>query len=201
MNAKPKPCLVSCSVLRNELEALVRNGALDVKLSFYDMNLHSDYGALEKSLRRQIQETLRSSGKVIVVNGDYCLGQDNEMKKLAAEYGVAKVDALNCIDCLFGGKGKYLQADPRQECLFLSPGWIKYFHHIKSSIENKANEEIFKNMFSGLKGIVLLDTLGNLDNYEQEIKEIQYFTGLPILERRNIGLENLKQVILEAAEK
>jgi len=202
MDAKIKPCLVSCSVLKNELEALMRVGALDANLVFYSMELHIDYGALEKTLRRKIEERLaRSNGEVIVVNGDYCLGSDNEMKKLMDEYGVVKVDALNCIDCLFGGKGKYLEADPGQECLFLSPGWIKYFFHKKSSIEGKPHEEIFRNLFNGLKGIVLLDSLGNLDNYEKEIEELQSFTGLPILEKRNIGLENLKQVILEATRR
>lgn len=202
MNTKIKPCLVSCSVLKDELEALVKMGALDASIVFYSMDLHSDYGALEKTLRRKIEERLaHSKGEVIVINGDYCLGSDNEMKKLMDEYGVVKVDALNCIDCLFGGKGKYLEADPAQECLFLSPGWIKYFFHKKKLIGGKPHEEFFRNLFSGLKGIVLLDSLGNLDNYKKEIEELQNFTNLPILEKRNIGLENLNQVIMEATKR
>lgn len=201
MDTKIKPCLVACSVLKDELETLVKMGALDANIAFYSMELHSDYSALEKALRRKIEEKLAHSNTVIVINGDYCLGSDNEMKKLTEEYNIAKVDALNCIDCLFGGKGKYLEADPRQECLFLSLGWIKYFIHKKKSIEGKQHEELFKNMFSGLKGIVLLDSLGNLDNYKKEIEELQSFTSLPILEKRNIGLENLKQVILEATKR
>jgi hypothetical protein len=202
VDAKTKPCLVSCSVLRNELEALLKMGALDVDLCFYSMSLHSDYGALEKNLRRKIEErSARSAGEVIVVSGDYCLGQEDEMKKLLAEYGVTKVDALNCIDCLFGGKGKFMEADPRQECLFLSLGWIKYFLHTKNSKEGKSHEEVLRNMFSCLKGIVLLDSLGNLENYEKEIEELRSYTRLPILERRNIGLGNLRHVILEATKR
>jgi len=34
------------------------------------------------------------------------------MKKLAHEFGVAKVDAVNCIDCQLGGKGAYLKLTP-----------------------------------------------------------------------------------------
>ena len=202
MDAKIKPCLVACSVLKNELNALVKMGAPDANLSFYSMEFHSDYAALEKTLRRKIEEKLaHSNGEVIVVSGDYCLGSDNEMKKLMAEYGVVKVDALNCIDCLFGGKGKYLEADPGQECLFLSPGWIEYFFHKKKTIEGKPHEEAFKKLFNGLKGIVLLDSLGNLDNHKKEIEELQSFTGLPILEKRSIGLENLKKLILESTKR
>lgn len=201
MDAKIKPCLLSCSVLKGELETLVRMGALDAKLAFFSMELHSDYGSLEKALRRKIEEKRAQGYELVVVNGDYCLGSDNEMKKLTEEYGVSKVDALNCIDCLFGGKGKYLEADPTQESLFLSPGWIEYFVHKKRSAEGKPHEEIIKNLFTGLKGIVLLDSLGNLNDYKKEIEKLQNFTHLPILERRNIGLENLRQVINEATRR
>lgn len=190
-----------CSVLKGELKALVKRGALDANIAFYSMELHSDFAMLEKTLRRRIEEKLAQGYEVVVVNGDYCLGSDNEMRKLTEEYGVKKVDALNCLDCLFGGKGKYLEADPTQECLFLSPSWIEYFIHKERSVEGKPHEEAMKNLFAGLKGIVLLDSLGNLDDYKEEIEELQNFTRLPILERRNIGLENLHQVIHAATKR
>ena len=201
VNAKTKPCLLSCSVLKNELRALVKKGAFDVNLLFLDMSLHSDYGLLETNLRRTIENLARSHREVVVVYGDFCLGQESEMKKLMDEYGVVKVDALNCIDCLLGGKGKFLEADPRHECLFLSPGWIKYFLHFEELTKNGEYEEAFRNMFRGLKGVVLLDSLGNLDNYEKDTEEFRNFTGLQIIERREVGLENLRRVILEAAKK
>jgi hypothetical protein len=202
MTAKIKPCLISCNVLRNELKELVKTGKLDVDLSFYSMELHSDYQTLEKNLRKKIEEKKAcSKGPVVVVTGDYCLGPENEAKKLMEECGVVKVDALNCIDCLFGGKSKFLEVDPGQERIFLSPGWIEYFCKKTKLMKGSENEETFRKMFSVLKGIVLLDTLGNLDKYETEIKELSEFTRLPILEKKKIGLENLKQVVAEAAKK
>ena len=56
-------------------------------------------------------------------------------------------------------------------------------------------------MFIGLKGIVLLDTLGDLEDYRKEIEEICSFTRLPILETKQIGLGNLREVVLEAVKK
>ncbi len=200
MTAKTKPLLVSCSVLKNELETLVRNGEVDVDLSYYSMMLHSDYDALEKSLRTRIKEAVaRSGGPVIVDCGDYCLAME-KMKALLDEYQVTKVDALNCIDCLLGGKGKFLETDPKQECLFLSPGWIRYFLWMRDSKEARENEEAFRNMFSCLKGIVLLDSLGNFNKYAREIEEIKNFTRLPILEKIDVGLGNLNQVIVESIQ-
>ena len=202
MSTKTKPLLISCSVLSNELKELVKTGALDVDLSFYSMELHSDFDLLEKDLRKKIEENQAYSKKpVIVVNGDYCLGPENEAQKIVDEYGIVKVDALNCIDCLFGGKGQFSAADPEGARIFLSPGWIRYFYHKKKDAEGSDYEENLKNMFIGLKGIVLLDTLGDLEKYQKEIAEICNFTGLPVLETKKIGLENLRKVVLEAINK
>jgi len=93
-----KVCLVACSVLKEELQKLVKQGDLDAKLVFVSKYFHIDYQAVENNLRKVLEQTMKSfSGKVVLVYGDLCLGQDNEMKKLADEYGVAKVDAVNCI--------------------------------------------------------------------------------------------------------
>ena len=54
------------------------------------------------------------------------------------------------------------------------------------------------NMFNGIKGIVLLDSLGDLDKYEKQIEEFRNLVGLPILERKEIGLVGLRQNIIEA---
>jgi hypothetical protein len=201
MITKTKPCLISCSVLSNELKELVKTGALDVDLSFYSMELHSDYGLLEKNLRKKIEESQTQAKRpVVVVNGDYCLGPEDEAKKLMDEYGIVKVEALNCIDCLFGGKGQFSAADPEGQRIFLSPGWIRYFCHTMKKMEGSEHEENFRNLFTGLKGIVLLDTLGDLEDYKKEIEEICSFTRLPVLETRKISLDKLREVVLEAVK-
>lgn len=202
MNVKTEPFVISCSVLKNELKALAKTGALDVALSFYSMELHSDYGLLEKNLRKKIEESLAQSNRpVVVITGDYCLGPEDAAKKLMAEYSVVKAGALNCIDCLFGGKGQFTSADPEGTRIFLTPGWITYFHHKLKKAKGSEHEETFRNLFSGLKGIVLLDTIGDLQDYKEEIEEICSFTHLPILETRRIGTGKLRKVVLEAVKK
>jgi hypothetical protein len=64
---------------------------------------------------------------------------DNEMKKLAEQYGIAKVDALNCIDCQLGGKGKFLEADPNHDLMFLTPGMTDFFSHAKEVMLKEAS--------------------------------------------------------------
>jgi Protein of unknown function (DUF1638) len=200
MYKKSELCLVACSVLREELEKLVKEGGLDAELIFVSKFFHVDYVELEKNLRKVLEHTLkRFKGKVILVYGDLCLGQDNEMKNLAKEYGVAKVDALNCIDCQLGGKGKFLEADKEHNLMFMGPGMIGFFKGMKEKmLRDGVDEATFANMFSGIKGFVLLDTYGDGDKWRDEL--IQLGMGLEIIEERKIGLENIKQVVLDAIE-
>jgi len=201
MNAKTKPCLVSCSVLRKEIEKLIQQGDLDAELVFVSKYFHIDYAQLEKNLRPIIEKTLkRFPGNVVLVYGDLCLGMDNEMNKLTEEYDIVKVDAVNCIDCQLGGKGKFLDADPNHDLMFLSPGMTDFFTHAKEAMKKETlDENAIKQLFTGIKGIVLLDTLGNADQLRAQIEKLD--TGLTILETRQVGLENVKTVIQEAIEK
>jgi hypothetical protein len=125
-----------------------------------------------------------------------CLGFDGEMKQLVDKYDVVKVDALNCIDCLLGGGGKLLKMDPDHKYLFLNPAFIRFGEEIMGNTKAMTRE-----MFSVLDGIVLLDAMGDLDEYQSKIDEVADHTGLPILERRDIGLEGLRNVLLEALDR
>jgi hypothetical protein len=115
----------------------------------------------------------RSSGGLIIVYGDLCLDPNGEMKKITEEYGVAKVDALNCIDCLLGGKGKVLEADPNHDLLFLYPGMIVFFGYFKEKAQQEnINEDAFCKLFNGLRGIALLVTLGEPEKSREEIEKL-----------------------------
>jgi hypothetical protein len=196
--AKDKICIVSCSVLKDELLQLVKEGSLDADLVFVSKYFHIDYGQVEKNLRKVLENTLKSSRKgVVVVYGDLCLGQNGEMKQLTAEYGVVKVDATNCIDCQLGGHGAFDKADPNHNLMFMGPGMAEFFSHMKEQLQKEGmSEEDFGLMFSGIKGMVLLDTLGNSEQCQRTIEKVGF--GIPILETRKIGLEGVRQVVFDA---
>jgi len=200
VNEKPKVCLVSCSVLREELEQLVKQGSLDAELVFVSKFFHIDYKSLENNLRKVLEQTLkRFKGKVVLVYGDLCLGQDNEMKKLALEHGIEKVDAVNCIDCQLGGKGKFFEADPEHNLMFMGPGMIGFFKHAKEQmVKEGVDEEAFAGMFSGIKGAIILDTCGNSEKCREDLEKSGM--NLKILEVRKIGLNNVQKVILDAID-
>ncbi len=81
--------------------------------------------------------------------------------------------------------------------MFMGPGMIEFFKHARETmLKEGVDEATFTNMFSGIKGIVLLDTCGNAEKMREELKKAGL--GLPILETREIGLENVRQVVFDA---
>ena len=198
---KAKTCLVSCSVLKEEIKQLVKQGDLDVDCVFVSKYFHVDYAEVEQNLKRVLEETQRRfKGNIVLVYGDLCMGPNGEMKKFAQERGLVKVDAVNFIDCILGGKGKFLEADPEHNLLFLGPGMTGFFHHFKEKLRQQhVSDDDIKTIFSGLRGIVFLDTLGDKENATDEMKSLD--TGLPVLEIRELGLDGLKHLIAESIEK
>ncbi len=191
-------CLVSCSVLRKELELLRKEGKLNAETVFVSKLFHIEYSILENNLRKVLEHTQkRFKGKIVLVYGDLCLGQDSEMKKLADEYGVVKIDAVNCVDCQMGGHGRSLEADPEHNLMFMGPGMVEFFEDMKINLKRQGmDDEALANMFSGIRGIVILDTLGNAKELKESIKKSGM--NLEVLETRKVGCEGVSQVISDA---
>jgi len=193
-----KLCIVSCSVLKRELQKLKSEGKLDAELVFVSKNFHVDYGQLENNLHKVLEHTKqRFKGKIVLVYGDLCLGMDGEMQHLADEYGVVKVDALNCIDCQLGGGGKSDAADPEHNLMFMGPGMIEFFVDMRRILAAQGVDEAqFSSMYGGIKGAVLLDTLDDAEGCLAEFKA----AGLPleVLEVRRIGCGNVNSVVQQA---
>ena len=67
--------MISCGILKKEIEHLVKNGDIDAEVHFLSDTLHNDYTLLDRALSGAIKKHLKQSDKgVIVVYGDVCLG-------------------------------------------------------------------------------------------------------------------------------
>jgi hypothetical protein len=196
MEHREKPCMISCGIFKREIEHLLETGDIDAKVHFLSERLHMDYSLLDRGLNKALKKHSEPNPQsIIVVYGDACLGFNDEMKTLMEKYDAVKVDGLNCIDCLLGGRGKLLEIDPEHKYLFLNPAFINFPIKVKGETREQTYE-----MYSMLDGIILLDEMGDLDDYQSEIDEIVDYTGLRILERKEIGLDGLKNVLLDALE-
>jgi len=189
-----KPYLICCGILKKEIE-----NQLPVEPVFLEAGLHVDYDELEEHLTQAIEECSKDSSRgIIVVYGDLC---HPRMKEIIGKHdNVVKVDALNCIDCLLGGHGKLRDIDPNLEHFYLSPGWMPSQLKVNprfNPIFYSWSPEDIKKQFSKLKGIMLFDSLEDLDEFKDEIEEFSNYIGLPILGKKLAGLDRLKEFILE----
>ena len=97
---------------------------------------------------------------------------------------------------MLGGKGKLLEIDPDHKYLFLNPAFVQFAEKIRGKTKKRTRE-----MYRTLDGITLLDAMGDLAAYQERIDEIVDHTGLPILDRKKIGVDGLKNVLLEALDR
>ena len=199
MSQKPRPLLISCGILRKEIEKLIEQKKLNVGTHFLDPGLHAVYDDLEKEITAALEKAKdHADNGIIVVYGDMC---HPRIKKIIEQYSNAvKVDALNCIDCLLGGHKNLLNADPKGCHFYLSPGWMpsnlkknKYFKEIFDW-----NLEDIKEHFEILNGIIIIDSLDNLSEFRNDIEEFSQHTGLQVKTTKSVGLDGLKAVIDEA---
>ena len=202
MSRHIRPLLLCCGILRKEIEMLINEKQLDVDVVFLDPGLHAVYSDLEKAVTTALEKHSKYAKKgIVVVYGDMC---HPRLKKIVKNCGKAvKVDALNCIDCLFGGHQKILKADPKYSHFYLSPGWMP--SNLKKTINFK---EIFdwnigdiKEQFKELDGLIIVDSLGNLDELKSDIEEFSSNSGLEVKEQKTVGLDGLKAVVEEAIKK
>jgi len=193
---------MSCGILRKEIEKLIEEKKLDVEPIFLDAGLHVVYAELEKELTSALEKHAEHAPNgIIVVYGDMC---HPKIKNIVKKYSNAiKVDALNCIDCLLGGHQKLLQADPKCSHFYLSPGWMP--SNMKKSLRFREifdwNMEGIKEQFEHLTGVIIIDSLHNLDELKSDIEEFSIHTGLQVKDSKAVGLDGLKAVIDEAIKK
>ena len=189
--SRQSPLLISCGILQPEIEALIEGKEIEAEAVFLNKYLHTDYQKLHDALKASLRK--HSGRKPVVIYGDVCMGFNGEMNALMTEYDVVKVDALNCIDCLLGGRGKLLEIDPDHRLFFLTPAFLEFSENLILG-----TKEDNRRRFSMLKGIIVLDSLGDMERHWDRIKHISDQTGLPVLKHWVVGLDGLKAVVQEA---
>ncbi len=202
MPSKSRPILISCGIVQKEIEKLIEQKKLEVEPTFLDAGLHVVYKELEKELESVLEKNKENADKGIVVfYGDMC---HPRIKKIVNKHkNAVKVNGLNCIDCLLGGHQNLLKVDPKCNHFYLSPGWMpsnmKKSPHFRE-IFNWDIDEI-EEQFEHLDGLIIINSLDNLEEYNNDIEEFSHYTRLKVKEIKNVGLDGLKAVIDEAIKK
>ena len=192
--------IISCGILRHELDQLRQSGVLDAdKVLYTAPGLHEWPDKLEKQLTRRFRDAKEISGRVIVVYGSRCfvdtLRPERTTDSLIREQEInaVRVKAANCVDVL-ASKEQREQIGGDQKILWLTPGWLRHWDFIfKDWDAAKYNE-----MFPRHDKAVVLDALGCVDELmagsPERILEISDKMQLPI-ESSAVSLERLNRLL------
>jgi len=202
--------IVSCGTLSLELNYLKKTGFLDTDHLFYTTpGLHEDIHELERQLIQRIDKAQEKTDKVIVVyGGKFCYVNADEptrtMKTIIDEQGpkVTRVQATHCMDVLASEAERNKIAEEvadGQMVWWMTPGWIKFRHHVFKGWDNGLANENFPRHTGGA---IVLDGIGFVENYmaekPEEFLEYSDWMGIPI-QPYQISLDRFKSLILEAA--
>ena len=194
--------VVSCGVLRLELESLRRPGFLDADQILYCApGLHEWPWELEQQLPRQLCRAAETSSSIIVVYGKKCFRDLHrpvrETDALIQETvpNAARVNAAHCVDMLASLKEREDLAGS-EKVHWLTPGWLKHWDFIfKDRDAGLANE-----MFPAHDKAAVLDALGHFDelmaNEPEKILRISDWMKLPI-EAATVSLDRTKKLLGE----
>jgi hypothetical protein len=204
--------IVSCGTLRPELNYLKQVGFLTTDhLFFTTPGLHEDIHELERQLIKRITKAKEKTKKVIVVyGGKFCYVNVDEpartMQTIIAEQGpgVTRIQATHCVDALAGEterQGISKEVAGGEKVWWMTPGWIKFRHHVfKDWDKGLANENFPRHT----GGAIVLDGIGFVENYmaekPEEFLEYSDWMGLPI-QPHPIALDRFKSLLLDAANK
>jgi len=199
--------IVACGTLNMEINHLRDIGFLDAgKILYTKPGRHEDSRELESQLIRQIGNAKNYASKIIIVyGGKFCyVNADDPYRKIDTiieeqvehKVEISRVKATHCMDML-ASEDERVQISQGRDVYWLTPGWMKYRHHVFQGWDKGlANENFPKHT----GGAIMLDTIGYYDevmeNDPEKILEFSDWMGIP-LEPYKISLDRLKGLLLE----
>ena len=198
--------IVTCSVMKKELERLREQGFLDADdVLFTTAGHHENPRGMEEELPEKLKAAAENGNRVIVALGKKCYFNpntpENTIDDLIRDSGVdaVRVEADDCIDML-SDKPRRKEIEAQRKVYWMTPGWLlerqSIFGHWD---QGKANET-----FPMHDTALMLDTLDFFNEISMSDPEaLLDFTDwmqIPI-EPLETDLERLKKQLLDALGK
>ncbi len=204
-------CLVSCGMLRPEIDHLVKTGFLNpCRVLFTPPGLHALPHKLEEHLLTRLAQARKSCSdhKIIVVYGKKChVSTDEPLKRVdsilqAAGQGIVRVQGDTGYDMLASFEDRQRISDGRQDrILWFTPGWLKSWKAVYQRYFGWDSADANANFPGFYDKIIVLDGLGlaeeTMTEHAEEILELFDWTGLEVA-FHPITLDRFKGLLKDA---
>jgi hypothetical protein len=185
MNSFPVLC---CSVLRREVETILKLDFPDLAVEYIDSMLHLHPVAL--------QETYDSKLSVLSLPALVIIGDCGpSMHSLEKRFDCVRTPSVNCCELLLGRK-RYIEYR-RKKIFILLPEWTRRWKDVfKKELGFSDGSLASSFMRENCSSIEYLDT--GVDEVPNAIlKEIEEFLNMQVI-ITNVGLDNMRAVIFNA---
>jgi hypothetical protein len=189
MTPDPPDAIISCGMLEDELEYLLRKHGNDTAPLYLDPALHVNFDKLKAALTRALEEAHQAGRQTKVIYG-YC---HPEMAEILEPYCATRIGAANCLEALLGA-AEMARIEAGGKVIYLTAGWLREWKRmVAAGAEDLGLDS--RNMFGDYRAVLVLDTgVSPID--EVEVEEFSAYANLPV-ERVDVSLDNLWERVRE----
>lgn len=181
--------LISCGILRDEVEAALREEGLRVPVFYLAPAPCINPEALEKQLTKALERAMEVAQEAIVLIG-LC---HPDIDRIIARFPARRLPVNDCFDAILGYRRKELDREART--FYTSPSWLRHWRRALVGRLGWDTVDAHQN-FGLYERIVLLDA-GMQSLMDEEVLEFFDFTGVPI-EIVRVDLTPLRKLLRES---
>jgi hypothetical protein len=194
------PKIVSCEVLRNEIESVVERDGRDLEIEFVDGALHDYPDRLRSALQERIDGT--SGARDILLCCGRCSNGTVGLEARDHRLILPAVD--DCISLLLGSRARYLEEHGAQPgTYYYTRGWVdfiddpykEYLQIVPKYGEEKA-QRVARLIMEHYTRVAVIETPGvkGLEDKQEYLETVSEFYELP-LERLTGSLRFLEKLV------
>ncbi|MBB6480179.1 DUF1638 domain-containing protein [Spirochaeta isovalerica] len=177
--------IVSCGILKKEIQHLVRKNRWTFRERYLDSSLHIDFNKLENALDATLTK-VEASPPLLVYGTCHPL-----MDEICRRYGAVRTEGQNCVEILLGKD--IFQRELKRGAFFLLEDWARSWDRIIPATMG-SKKSIQKEIFRDSHKYFLALRTPCSDDFKNEAEQISREMGLP-LHWRDADLKNLENVL------
>lgn len=184
--ARQPRALISCGILRDEVETALRQEGLDIPVFCLAPAPCIDPDSLERQLVGALQRSLEVADEVLVLIG-MC---HRNIDEIVARFPARRLPVNDCFDAILGPRRKEL--DREANTFYTIPAWLR--HWTRALVKKWGWDGVDARQNFGLyKRILLLDA-GVSPFSDEQVLELFDFTSVPV-EVMPVALDALSELL------